>query len=190
METVHIIMLSLVGLVIISFIVIVVLKKLKGDIKISLNKTSFSSGEIINGNISVIAKKEIEVNRIYVKLIGKKKHKSRSTDGKTSSSWRIIYQNEIPLEGQTILQSNSNKSYNFNLKAPTRSDIGGPSINNEFINNAIKAIQTFSGERYKWHIEAIADAKGLDLTKKKSIFINLSNNDSSSNYNNPNMMQN
>lgn len=47
----------------------VVLRKLKGDLEIKINKTDFIATETIIGQIKLKAKKQIESNKIILKLI-------------------------------------------------------------------------------------------------------------------------
>jgi hypothetical protein len=71
MDTGAIIVLSVLGIIILSFITYAILGKLKGSLKIILLENSKSSGEKFTGSIELKAKKKIESERFYVGLVAK-----------------------------------------------------------------------------------------------------------------------
>lgn len=166
-----IIILSSLGL----FLMIFYLAKiLKGSLKLVLDKRSFSSSELITGKVNFKARKQIDANRLYVVLEAMREERSIGSRNE-SSNWIKVYSQEINLaEGGTYPPGHV-ASYDFSIKVPTNKEVGRFSSGNKIIDSTINLASSVLGVgRLKWNVRVVLDAKGIDLSSRKKIYVNLS----------------
>ena len=79
-EPLHIIT-GVVAFILIAIITFYVARAMKGKLEIELQKNGFNSGEEIVGRVTLTAKKSLNMNRMYVSLIGHEIIERRDSDG-------------------------------------------------------------------------------------------------------------
>lgn len=172
-----IIILSIIGLAVLLIIIFAILKFLKGSVKLMLDKKSFSSSELITGKVNLKAKKQINSNRLYVVLEAMREERRRSPNGGRNTTWTKVYSQEVNLAESGTYPPGHNASYDFSIKVPTSKEVGKFSSGNKMIDSTINFASSVLGVgRFKWSVRAILDAKGIDLSSKKRIYVNLSDN--------------
>lgn len=187
MDTVSIILIAAFIGILLGIGIYFLLRYLKGSIKIKLDKLAFSSGEMVTGNIHLKTKKSIEGNRLYIKLIAKRRERSYSTKNR-STTWREIYSQEQNLEESKNYAPGFSNTYNFSIKVPSKEEMGQSMPQNEVLQTIVKTVSMLSRTgQVKWELVAILDAKGIDLASTKHLQINTSN---SSINNSTNIIQN
>ncbi len=150
-----------------------VIRFMRGSIKLILSKNSFNEGEQITGSFELTTRKEIEGNRLYVMLVGKEVSKEGSGD-KTRTHTREIYRDEVTIEEAKTFSAGERKNYDFQLSTPASA---GPDFSSSPLGKTLKVgMELLGGRRsyLRWVVEARLDAKGVDLTSRKKITVNMS----------------
>ncbi len=150
-----------------------IIRFMRGSIKITLAKNSFNEGEQITGSFELTTRKEIEGNRLYVMLVGKEVTKERRGD-KTRTHTREIYRDEVTIEEAKTFSAGETKNYDFQLGTP--SSAGSDFLSSPLGKTLKVGMELLGGRRsyLQWIVEARLDAKGMDLTSRKKITINMS----------------
>jgi hypothetical protein len=148
------------------------LRFLKGSIKIYIPSQTMFFGEEIKGQITVVAKKEINANRIMVSLVCEEKHRSHSRHG-SNTHWEEIYRKDFVLANSLMLPQATTRSYEFSVLTPTDSNVRSmPNFNNEMVNSLVSAFSGMMTMPKRWCIEARVDATGVDLKSRQYITLN------------------
>jgi len=71
---------------------------MRGSIKLSMVRTAFGPGEMIEGSFDLLTKKTLQGNKLVVRLIGTREERTRDSDGDTKTRWREFYRDEVVLE--------------------------------------------------------------------------------------------
>lgn len=143
---------------------------LKGSLKITLEKSSYSSKENVIGKVQLKAKKQIESNRLFVALIAERLERDYSSrNSRNSKTWVEFLREERNLEMERNYPQNFSNIYNFEIPIPNMGQTG------DILNNPImKGITMFTGMgRIRWKVIAGLDAKGVDLSAQKGVNINI-----------------
>lgn len=148
-----------------------VARYLKGNLKINLEKNTYSSGEKIVGRVELKAKKEIKAKRFFVSLIAEKKEYEKSN--KNQETWRKIYEHEELLEGARDYTVGFMQIYKFEISVPNKTEIDGK-IQNSELNALINLSKIISkGNVLRWRVQVTLDAKGVDLVSEQKIEVKL-----------------
>ncbi len=145
----------------------------RGSIKITLAKNSFNEGEQITGSFELTTRKEIDGNRLYVMLVGKEVTKERRGD-KTRTHTREIYRDELTIEEAKTFPAGQTMNYDFQLATPSSA---GPDFLSSPLGKTLKVgMELLGGRRsyLRWIVEARLDAKGVDLSSRKKVTVNMS----------------
>ena len=149
-----------------------IIRFMRGSIKMTLTKNSFSQGEQVTGSFELITRKEIDGNRLFVSLIGKEVTRERHGE-KTRTRTREIYRDEVTIEEAKVFAAGATANYDFKLATPSSS---GPDLLDSTLGKTLKAgMELLGGRRtqLQWMIEARLDAKGVDLAAQKKITLNM-----------------
>ena len=150
-----------------------IIRYMRGSIKITLAKNSFSEGEQITGSFELTTRKEIDGNRLYVMLVGKEVTKERRGD-KTRTHTREIYRDEVTIEEAKTFSAGQTMNYDFQLTTPSSA---GPDFLSSTLGKTLKVgMEMLGGRRryLRWIVEVRLDAKGVDLSSRKKITVNMS----------------
>jgi hypothetical protein len=140
----------LVGFFVVVFggiILWVILMYLKGNLKITTSKDTYSFGEQIHGVLTVTAKKDIEVNKVIVSLICMERRPGKNQTDEE------LYRNDNIIDSSSHMSKGSSRTYNFDIATPMKN------IEKENLHNY----------RREWFLEIRVDAKGVDLLGAKDI---------------------
>ena len=149
-----------------------IIRYMRGSIKMTLTKNSFSLGEQITGSFELITRKEIDGNRLFVSLIGKEVTRQRHGE-KTRTHTREIYRDEVTIEEAKMFAAGATANYDFKLTTPSSS---GPDFLDSALGKTLKVGMELLGGRRKtlhWSVQARLDAKGVDLAAQKKITLNM-----------------
>jgi len=166
-------------------------RAMKGSLKIIIPKKNVSSGEPIDGRVTVKAKKAIDVDRMYIRLVGERqiRRRNRSGDG-TSTSWVEFYRDEADIMMDEHLQAGFSGTYEFSMDAPTVpklqdqiqavTDKVADNINNDFAKSIVKGIgklaetgSRLNSGRKRWKVISRLETKGVDLSASQKIHVSL-----------------
>ena len=171
---------GVVAVIVIAIIAFYVTRAMKGKLEIELQKKGFNSGEEIAGRVTLRARKTLNMNRMYVSLIGLEIIQERDSDGDSRTRSNEIYRNEVNiLEAQTV-PAGTHQAFDFAIIAP--GSIATPASETaqkiaSVVNTAATALNALgmsnSHRRLEWKVEARADLPGLDITKSQKIRVNL-----------------
>jgi hypothetical protein len=169
----------IIWIIVIILIIIVwyfVMKFLKGKLKLNLNKTSFQSSEKITWILDLEVKKNISGHRLFVALVEREKTKTTNSQGKKTTRTQEIRRFEIDLEHEKEFSAWFKKAYQFEIPFPSNQE----KENNWIANSVIQwiGLLTWNNSRktIQWYLEARLDAKGIDLTDSKRIYLNFNKN--------------
>jgi predicted small secreted protein len=164
---------AIVVLALVLVAVYYIIRFMRGSIKITLAKNSFNEGEQITGSFELTTRKEIEGNRLYVMLVGKEVTKERRGD-KTLTHTKEIYRDEVTIEDAKTFSAGQTMNYDFQLATP--SSAGSDFLSSPLGKTLKVGMELLGGRRsyLKWIVEARLDAKGVDLSSRKKITVNMS----------------
>ena len=166
-----IIIASLAGAVV-SVVVYYLLRFLRGKIQITLPVISFAPGDMVKGSLILSTKKPLQGNKLVVRLNATRVSKSYR-NGKRHTSKQVIFKNETIIEQPKQYPAGYNRKYNFQIPVPYLN--AGIQELNGTMGTLMKALSSVSNmnSRIDWKVEARLDAKGVDLSKSKKIFVNM-----------------
>jgi len=153
--------------VVAGIIVLFVLRKLKGSLKIVTTRTAFDSGEDLEGQVVVQIRQETLGNALTVALVASE-ITTRFEEKKRTTLTREVYRDQYELEGNRTYAPGHESSHDFKLTIPATSNpdpkFGAASA---AFSRSIGDRQT----RIEWAVESRLDAQGVDLVTKKIISI-------------------
>jgi hypothetical protein len=145
----------------------------KGDMKLELNKFSFSPGEEIKGKVTMKLKKPVQARGVNVVLVAEQKTTQVGfSSGGASSKTKIekVINVSIPLDGEKEYGTQPYE-YEFSLRVP---DVKNAQAPEGALGSAVKAAAylTQGAHSLNWYVEAKLDVpKGLDVGKKQAITV-------------------
>ncbi|MCH1498403.1 MAG: arrestin family protein [Akkermansiaceae bacterium] len=169
-----------VAIVVIAIIAYYVTRAMKGKVELELPKNGYNSGEEITGRVTLTAKKSLQLNRMYVALIGYEIVERRDSDGDRKTRRNEVYRNEVNiLEAQSV-PAGTNKEFDFTMNAPG----GEATPSGDMAQKVAGAASAVAGalgalgmntttRRMDWKVEARADLPGVDIAKSKKVRVNL-----------------
>lgn len=173
------IFISIVAIALIGVAAYYITRMMKGKIEIHLPKTAYNSGEPIEGSIKVSFKKSLELNRLYVALIGTRITKHRDSDGDIDTDKDEIYRYESNVLEDQRIPAGFQQRIDFSVdtpepeKEPTADELlteKGKKIAS-IASKVLRFIPT-SRSRLEWKVEARADLPGVDIATSKKVHVN------------------
>ena len=170
---------AILSCVLIGVIAYIVMRSLKGDLKVEMDQFSFSSGDRILGKVRLLAKKEIEGNSLTVSLNCQEVVRYREND-KTSTQYIDLYEDKIKLEGSRTYPAGFRNAYDFEFEAPAAKQVK-KTESREADSDLQMAASILVGASTRrrigssvvWSIEADLDAKGVDLSGSENVRVDL-----------------
>jgi len=154
-------------------------RALKGKILIELPKEGYNGGEEITGRVTLVSRKALNLNRLYVALVGYEIVEKRDSNGKRSTRKNEVYRNEVNILEAQAVPAGLNQSFDFVMNAPGgRSEKVGEIAAKvaDAVSTAATALSvlgvTTGHRRREWKLEARADLPGVDIAKFKKVRIN------------------
>ncbi|MBX2852993.1 MAG: hypothetical protein KTR15_14755 [Phycisphaeraceae bacterium] len=157
---------------------------MKGRLELELSRSSASSEELISGQVTLEAKKNIR-GLLKVSLVAREKRTKRDSDGDESTEYVEVYRYDQVLEETRDFQAGFREAYPFDLLAPTAEEVrtgaaalkgmadkAGGGVMGGVLKAAAGAASFMSGRLY-WHVESRLDADGVDLFTKEKCTVNL-----------------
>ena len=176
------VIIGVIALVMILFIAYYVARIMKGKIEIKVAKNGYNSGEEISGTVTLTSRKHLQMNRLYVALIGYEIIERRDSDGDRKTRRNEIYRNEQNLAEVSDLAAGAKQSFAFTLVAPGNNPTGEtvgevPAKVLGAVNTAANVIGALGmgnrSRRLEWKLEARADLPGVDIASSRRVRVNL-----------------
>ncbi len=163
-----IIVFIVIGVVLALVGILLIISKMRGNIKLVLSKTQFAPGEEVTGNVALTLKKPTEAKFLRVGLIGVQRTRNYSSQG-TSTQDKNVFEFYQDLDGQKIYPSGT-KEYPISLKIP--SDIINQ-IENPLGKAIVGVVSALTGASHqtKWYIISELEVSGFNIKKKVQINI-------------------
>jgi hypothetical protein len=169
--------------VILSIAAYFIARSMKGKLEITLVSRGFRGGETVSGTVTFLSKKNLELRRLYVALIGYEIVDHYGSDGKKDTRQREIYRDECTLEEPQTIPGGFQKSYDFAIIAPGGNNAetqipGASSTVATVVGTAVQVLGSLGGfghsgnRRHEWKVEARADLPGVDIASSQRIQIN------------------
>jgi len=161
----------IIALVVIWIVIwVYIAKKNKWTLKIEISKDDFASWETIKGSLSLLAKKPIQWNKLWVKLVCYEEVTRRDPDGYSNTQKRVLRDKTVNIEEQRGYMPGYNKSYPRKLQIPIKE---WQDTTNSTFGKVLSVISRFTGNQKNIYraLEARLDAKGLDLTDSQKLYI-------------------
>ena len=175
-EPLHIII-AVAVIIVGAIIAYYVVRAMKGKIEIELPKNGYNSGEEITGRVTLTTKKALELNRLYVALIGYEVIERRDSDGDRRTKRNEVYRNEVNILDAQPVPAGLNQAFDFTMSAPGGEASAVASKVAGAVNTAATALHALgisnSHRRMEWKVEARADLPGVDIAKSKKVRVNL-----------------
>ena len=174
------IIIGVVTIAVIAIIAYYVTRAMKGKVELELPKNGYNSGEEITGRVTLTAKKSLQLNRMYVALIGYEIVERRDNDGDRKTRRNEVYRNEVNiLEAQSV-PAGTNQAFDFTMNAPG----GEATAAGEMAQKVAGAASAVAGalgalgmntttRRMEWKVEVRADLPGVDIAKSQKVRVNL-----------------
>jgi len=150
----------------------------EGKVNLQLNKTQFSQGETISGNIQLELKKPKQAKRMFIEFYGEQKQRTR-TGGIAMGIGRSTRPSKTRTDTVRIFEFSQdldiekeyagNETYSFEIKIPTDLLARRP----EGAVGTMMDVAKMLGGIYapKWYVRAALDVTGLDIAKRIQINI-------------------
>lgn len=152
------------------------LKYLKGTMKISLPKKQYFYGDMIEGSIDIKAKKHIEVQMIEASLIAYRRESTYTNKGTKTRNVEVFRQTDI-LWGEDTLLAGSTRGVPLKIKIPKITDFQDDiQMMIEHKNKIVRSFQKYYRNvsktwRLRWKLRVDLKAEGIDLVSRESIEI-------------------
>lgn len=171
---------GVVAVIVIAIITYNVARAMKGKLEIELQKNGFNSGEEIVGQVTLTAKKSLNMNRMYVSLIGHEIIERRDSDGNKKTRRNEIYRNEVNILEAQMVPAGTHEAFDFTISTPGASVTPASETAQkvaDVVNTAATALNALgisnSHRRLEWKVEARADLPGVDIAKSQKVRVNL-----------------
>ncbi|MBS3076606.1 hypothetical protein J4481_02605 [Candidatus Pacearchaeota archaeon] len=166
MEMMYIVLI-VAGAILLLGLIMFIISKMKGGIKIELTNFNFSAGDTIEGKVILNLKKPVNAKTLNVGLVGEMKSTSYGS-GHSSSRTQKVFEFSQPLDGKKEYQIGE-KVYDFKMKVPQNVNTNHEGM----IGNLVKSAQLLTGNmrNVKWYVKANLDITGFDISKKVQINI-------------------
>ena len=169
----------LIGIVAVGIASYFIVRAMKGSMKITVKRSgSFYSGQSIEGSLYVAVKKAINVDRMYLMLIGERYSRSRMAGSDNqSNTWHEVHREEYDVEIAESLPAGFTETFEFAIEAPANPTLSMAKTGNEVMDTMIKGAETLSKMsgtgRMRWFIKARLETKGVDLAASHRINVSL-----------------
>lgn len=168
------IIIAVLAVIVLAIAAFYITRMMKGKIELQMSKTGFNSGEAVTGTFTLTTKKNLDVRRLYVALIGFEVTERRESDGNKRTDRKEIFRDEENFEESQILPSGFSKTYNFALNAPGSETVGNSRSGGGMeISIGSLTLGSNNNRRLEWKVEARADLPGVDIASSKSVRINV-----------------
>jgi len=160
----------------------------KGKIDIAIQKTHYTPGDIISGDVALILKKPVKAREVSISLIGE--HKSTQTTpqvggpmggGGMSTTTKTVRIYDFKQQLDSEKEYSQGREYHFEIKIPADTLSMRPLVPEQEgkLGQVLKVAQTAAAmtgaipfQRIKWYLLAKFDIpRGLDISKKIDITI-------------------
>ena len=150
-----------------------VLRKMKGNIDLSVKQSTVSPGELFMGDVLLEFKKPMQSNNLKVTLFAKEEVREYD-DGKYKTSHREIYRDSVRLKGATSYQAAQTITYPFEITVPQMNGMvqGKMGEAMEMMSNLASAFMQ-RDRKIVWSLEARLDAPGLDLVATSPVQVRM-----------------
>ena len=174
------IIIGVVTIVVIAIIAYYVTRAMKGKVELELPKNGYNSGEEITGRVTLTAKKSLQLNRMYVALIGYEIVERRDNDGDRKTRRNEVYRNEVNILEAQPVPAGTNQAFDFTMNAPGGEATPAGDMAQK-VAGAASAVAGALGalgmntttRRMEWKLEARADLPGVDIAKSQKVRVNL-----------------
>ena len=172
------ILIGLFAIILIGIATYLLIRMMKGKVEIEIPKRGYNAGEEISGAVTLTSRKELEMNRFYVALIGYERIERLDSDGDRKTRRREIYRYEHILAEAGSLRPGAHQRFEFTIVAPGGQDSADQSELSGTLAGGIKAAANLVGamsgtsRRLEWKLEARADLPGVDLASSQKLRIN------------------
>jgi hypothetical protein len=162
----------------------------KGKIDIAIQKTNYTPGDTISGNVSLTLKKPVKAREVSISLIGE--HKTTQTTPRvrgpmggggisTSTTTQTVRIYDFKQQLDSEKEYSQGGEYRFEIKIPADTLSMRPQMTEQEgkLGQVLKVAQTAAAmtgaipfQRIKWYLLAKLDVpSGLDISKKVDITI-------------------
>lgn len=163
-EYTSVLVISIAAIVLLSVAGYFIARYLKGRIEISLPSTAFNYGETVAGSFELLARKEIQGNRLFAALIATETRRERGLNGKSHTHTEEVWRAEQQLEPARVYAAGQGARYEFKLQLPPQ-NFNSP---DSALGQAAQFL--FGGSRrINWRLEVRLDAEGVDLAASKRL---------------------
>ncbi|MCX5792908.1 MAG: hypothetical protein NTY45_11950 [Elusimicrobia bacterium] len=140
---------------------------LKGSIIISLPRTSFASGETIEGSFEMVTRQEVRGNNLSAALVATEVIRERGYNGRSTTHTRELSRTGQTLEHAKVYPAGSTARYDFKILVPGgRAEAGSDSMLGQAL-----GMLSGAGRSISWRIEVRLDAEGVDLSSSQRIAV-------------------
>lgn len=157
------------------FVVISAAKSAKGSVQLQLDKSSYSTGEIIHGTALIESKQALECRRCHATLVGtlieERPEAEKLKDRRDSSN---VFTEEINIDLPQPLAAGVKQQVEFQLAVPDGHRLPREGRESEWDRDKEGDMgwQTVK-RKLRWQVAIRLDLPGLDLSDAKSVRINL-----------------
>jgi hypothetical protein len=174
-------------IIVIAVLVLIVLgiggyfgaRRMRGTIKMTLDRRGVNAGEQLNGNFMLTTRKAIEGKRLFAALIGKEVTREQYRDSnnrqQTRTNSREIYRDEQTIEDARLFPAGMNQEYSFTLNAPAQGSQDAGFTESTLGQTLRLGMELMGGRRthLEWQVSVRLDAKGIDLNDNEKVTVNL-----------------
>lgn len=164
------ILLIFVAVVVLAFAGFHLARFLRGSIKLTLPRTTFTAGEGIAGSLDLHVKRPLRARQLVVNLIGVEVSRRRS-GGRSRSHSREFFRETVVVEEGREYPAGHQAELAFEVPTTALVREADDSTAGKLVQGAMLLLG--SRRHQKWRVEARLEASGPDLVASRSVRINL-----------------
>jgi len=159
--------LGIILVVVVFFVALFFLRKMKGSIELMPEKYNYNDGEVIKGKIVLKLKKSVEKGALIVGIKCERTDVSRNSNGSSKETFSVFDFNQPLIKEQSFSPNEYN--YDFSLNVP-RNYSTNP---NGTLGQIVKGASILLGDNstFRWYLYSELKCRGVNLSKKVQINI-------------------
>lgn len=152
----------------------------KGKMRIEIPKVIYSPGEIIEGQVILNLKQQVEAKELILKLVAQKKERRINSGGGTTNSTTKVYDFKLDLDQEKVYPKGESV-YKFQIQVPEGINANGSLPSNLPGNfgqlaQMASTVLTKNSATIVWRLKGNLKAKGMFNDVGKSIQISVNTN--------------
>ena len=136
---------------------------LTGSVKIIIPPQSYNFGDTVSGQITIIAKKQIQSNNVTISLVCEELQLSTDSKGQTHRRWREISRTDTLVSNNLTINAGTTTNLDFKQQIPAKSQSQTAQSDNAIVQGIVAIADRFARPR-RWLLVAQVELANLTLS--------------------------